>query len=129
MRRAIRKATKDQQAYQDRARALGCVVCRFRGVLRQPGPTHLHHRNVGDLHGQPQLGQDAVVAMCAWHHDGDQLPGMTREAMRAAFGPSFKHHARDFREWTADVLPGYGKGTEAWQRWQDELLAQQGSAA
>lgn len=128
MKRAIKPATKSEQAYQDAARALGCVVCRFRGC-RQPNATHIHHRNTGDLHGQKQLGQLAVVAMCGWHHDGEQLIGYTKDAMREEFGPSFKAHARDFRVWTDDVLPGYGRGTEAWQRHQDELIEQFGRVA
>ena len=127
MRRAIGSPTKTQQAYQDAARALGCVVCRYRiqhcGQRHQPNETHIHHRNMDDLHGQKQLGHNAVVSMCAWHHDGQLLPGMSREQMRNAYGPSFKHHARDFRVWTADVIGG--RGTEAWQRYQDKLIEQQ----
>ena len=132
MRRAIKAATKAEQNAQDAARALGCVVCKFRianGMqhARQPLPTQIHHRNIGDMHGQKQIGQHAFVAFCAWHHEGDTLPGCTPDAMRITYGPSFKHHARDFREWTNDVLPGYeGRGTERWQRWQDELLASMG---
>ena len=121
MRRAIKAATLAEADYQDRARALGCVVCRYRGC-RQPNATHIHHRNTGDLHGQKQLGQDCVVALCARHHDGEQLEGYTREQMREAFGPSFKATPRDFREWTYDALPGMGKGTEAWQAYQDSIL-------
>ncbi|MCE7031757.1 Ref family protein [Lysobacter sp. GX 14042] len=127
--RAIPAPTAAQQQYQDRARALGCVVCRFRiehGMQpnRQPGATEIHHRNVGDLHGQKQLGQDEVVALCEWHHDGDWVHwGWGDDEMREVYGPSFKAHARDFREWTADALPDLpGKGTERWQRYQDELL-------
>jgi hypothetical protein len=133
MKRAIGNATKAQQAYQDALRSLGCAVCAWRvaqGLQRmQAGVTHIHHRNLDDKHGQRQLGHDAVVALCAWHHDGDQLTGKSRDQMRALFGPSFKHHARDFRVWTADVLPGYGRGTEAWQRWQDEQLHKRGGVA
>lgn len=114
-------ATKSQQAYQDAARALGCVVCRFRGVA-QVGATEIHHRNLGDLHGQKQLGQDAAVAMCEYHHRGIPLPGLRDDEMRDDYGPSYALHAKDFRIWTQDVLPGYGRGTEAWQRYQDELL-------
>jgi hypothetical protein len=125
MRRAIKAATRSEAAYQDAARALGCVVCRWRiaAGLQPPiqcGPTQIHHRNLGDLHGQRQLGQHAVVSMGAWHHDGDQFPGRSRDEMRELFGPSFKHHAREFRTWTADVLGG--RGTEAWQDFQDQLL-------
>ena len=135
IRRAIRQARKVEQAYQDAARDLGCCVCRFRiaNGMQEPkwgqcGSTHLHHRNIGDYHGQKQLGQDAVVAMGAWHHDGRleiEWPPMGSEDMREIYGPSFKH-AADFRAWTDDVLPGYGRGTEAWQRLQDEYLRDAG---
>ena len=114
-------ATAKQAEYQDAARNLGCVICRKRGHF-QPNHTQIHHRNLGDLHGQKQLGQDSVVAMCAWHHEGDCIEGWTEQMMRDEYGPSFKRHARDFRIWTDDVLPGYGRGTEAWQQYQDELL-------
>lgn len=130
MKRAIKAPTRAEREYQDAARALGCMVCKFRiahgmqsPAVGQCGPTHLHHINLDDKHGQPQLGQSDVVALGAWHHDGDQVPGRSRDQMRATYGPSFKHHARDFRAWTADVLPGYGRGTAAWKRLQDELLA------
>lgn len=130
MRRAIKSANKAERSYQDEARALGCVVCiyRIRHGMQDPahgmcGDTHIHHRNIGDYHGQKQLGQDAVVAMGGWHHDGVIFYGDSSESMRERFGPSFKH-AADFREWTYDVLPGYGRGTEAWQKYQDELLGE-----
>ncbi len=126
---ARRKApTLEQRDYQDRARALGCVVCRYRiahGMQDardgQCGDTHMHHRNFNDWHGAKQLGQHAVVALGGWHHDGVLFFGETNDSMREKFGPSFKH-AADFREWTYDVLPGYGRGTGAWQKYQDELL-------
>lgn len=126
MRRAIKSATLAEAGYQDRARALGCVVCAYLlangwNLPSQCGATHIHHRNIGDLHGQKQLGQDAVVALGAWHHDGILLPGYTTDTMRDTFGPSFKF-GRDFRAWTYDLLPGMGRGTEAWQKYQDQLL-------
>lgn len=115
-------ATKAEQAYQDRARELGCVVCRFRGH-EQVGATEIHHRNLDDKHGQRQLGQSAVVALCEYHHRGLPLWGWGDDEMREAYGPSFALHARDFRTWTDDVLPGYpGRGTERWQAYQNELL-------
>ena len=123
-------ATRSQQAYQDRARALGCVVCRWLldhgwHLPSQCGDTHIHHRNGGDHHGQKQLGQDAVVALCAWHHMGTPTPPFQAEQMRDQWGPSFAATPRDFRIWTDDQLPGYGRGTEAWQKLQDEYLEEQ----
>lgn len=135
MRRAIGGPTKAQAAYHDTCRALDCVVCTFR--IRQGmqprllcGPGHLHHRNLDDRHGAPQLGHESVVLLGAYHHDGVLLPGYSGERMREVFGPSFFHHARDFRTWTADALPGYGRGTEAWQRWMnEEIERRRGQAA
>ena len=125
---SCKPATKAEKSYQDSARELGCVVCLFRianGMQRdsdgQGGATHIHHRNFNDWHGAKRLGQHAVVALCGWHHDGVPLWGWGDDEMRETYGPSFKF-AADFREWTNDVLPGYGRGTEAWQRYQNELL-------
>lgn len=128
-----KNATKAQSAYQDKARALGCVVCDFRikRGLQDPkwgqcGATDIHHRNLDDKHGQKQLGQDAVVALGGWHHDGRidiEWPPLSKADMYAIYGPSFKDHAREFRAWTAEVLPYVGKGTGAWQQYQDQLLA------
>lgn len=114
-------ATKAEQAYQDAARELGCVVCRFRGQP-QAGSTEIHHRNLDDKHGQRQLGQSHVVALCSWHHRGVPWWGHSDEEMREEYGPSFALTPRDFRAWTADVLPGMGRGTEAWQAYQNTLL-------
>ena len=44
-------ATRDQQAYQDAARELGCVVCRLR-KCDMAGYPEIHHRNLDDKHGQ-----------------------------------------------------------------------------
>jgi len=126
MRRSIKAPTKAQASYQDRARSLGCVVCRYRvahgmQVAQQGGCTELHHRNFNDWHGAKQLGQDFVVALCSWHHQGTPFEDSSSTAMRDEFGPTYKH-AADFREWTYDVLPGMGRGTEAWQHYQDILL-------
>lgn len=132
MKRAIKPPTKAQAEYQEAMRAQGCAVCHFRIVngLQVPkwgqgGSTHLHHRNLEDKHGQPQLGQHAVVAMCAWHHEGVieiEWPPLNADDMREIYGPSFKLHAKDFRVWTEDVLPGMGRGTEAWQAYQEGLI-------
>jgi len=130
--RAIPPPTPEEQDYQDRARALGCVVCVFRiahGLqpeeLGQCGVTHIHHINGGDHHGQKQVGQAAVVALGAWHHDGEPRLYWSDARMIEVYGPTFKR-GRTFRVWTNQVIPGYGRGTEAWQKYQDELLARGG---
>jgi len=114
--------TREQKSYHDAAAALGCVVCAYR-KCSQPNRTTIHHRNLDDKHGQKQLGQDFVVSMCQWHHQGVPILGWKDDEMREEYGPSFQLHARDFREWTFDALPQYpGRGTERWQAYQDYLL-------
>ncbi|WP_313242114.1 hypothetical protein [Stenotrophomonas sp.] len=126
----MKAPSKVELAYQDAARAIGCVVCRWRqdaGLQRESlwcGPFRIHHRNIGDLHGQKQIGQHAVVAMGDWHHQGIPMPGKNGKAMYAIYGPSFQEQTREFRAWTLDALPGLGRGTEAWQAYQDQLLQQ-----
>lgn len=118
--RAIGSPTAVQQAYQDAQRAFGCAACRLRGNRRQPGPTEIHHRTVGDLHGNKQLGQDATVALCAWHYQGTPLYLTARAVMRETFGPSLALHKREFVEWLQDVLGE--RSTEALQRWADQQI-------
>ena len=125
MKRGIKSETKAEQAYQAEAREFGCVVCAYRlanglQTRGQCGATEIHHRNTGDLHGQKQLGQHAVVALCEYHHQGLPNWGWGDDEMREEYGPSFKF-GRDFREWTADCFPDWPeRGTAAWQRWYDE---------
>ena len=135
-RRSTNAPTKAQQAYHDAARELGCVICvflqrtgRLSPTWGQCGATHLHHRNFNDWHGGKRIGQDAVVALGSWHHDGRleiEWPPMGSADMTEVYGPSFKS-ADTFRKWTEEMLPQFsGRGTERWQAYQDELLAERG---
>lgn len=118
--RAIGSPTKAEQRYQDAARELGCVVCLLLGSRQACGAVRIHHRTTGDLHGQKQLGQDAVVSLGDWHHQGVLEEGETVDSMRARFGPSLHHHKRDFLNLIADTLGE--RSTGALQRYQDTLL-------
>ena len=129
MSRAIGNPTKAQQAHQDLQRAHGCAFCRlmgfsFRGLsdgMSPCGPTQIHHRTTGDLHGQKQLGQDDTVGLGAWHHQGSLMEHLpTRALMREKYGPSLHHHKRAFVDAIAEKLGE--RSTAALQRWQDGLL-------
>ena len=137
--RAIPPPTKAQQAHQDAQRADGCAMCRLLGFkfneralrdlgLSPCGPTRVHHRTVGDLHGNKQLGQDDTVALGDWHHQGvlmEHLP--TRALMRDRFGPSLAHHKRAFLDVIADNLGE--RSTAALQAFQDARIARKDEAA
>lgn len=119
--RAIGSPTKAEQAQQDAQRAHGCAACHLRRNQTQAGVTEIHHRTTGDMHGQKQLGHDATVALCSYHHRGVTFPGFTQILMRERFGPSLALHKRDFVEWIQDVLGE--RSTAALQAWQDEQIA------
>lgn len=53
--------TKSQKAFQDRVRALGCIVCHGQGV---DSPCDLHHL----LRGSRRIGEDSVIGLCPMHH-------------------------------------------------------------
>jgi hypothetical protein len=55
--------TKTQKAFQDRVRALGCIVCHGNGV---DSPCDLHHL----LSGGRRIGEDSVIGLCVPHHRG-----------------------------------------------------------
>ena len=136
--RAIGAPTKAEQAHQDAQRADGCAMCRLMGLkfnedalrtmgLSPCGPTRVHHRTIGDKHGQKQIGQHATVALADWHHQGvlmESLP--TIDAMRDRFGPSLAHHKRAFLDVIADNLGS--RSTQALQDFQDARIARKDAA-
>jgi len=89
--RAIAPCTPAQQARQDTARARGCICCVME-MCDQPFHTEINHQTIRGM----QISQDATEALCAWHHRGICLPGMSVNAMRAKYGPSLLHHKREF---------------------------------
>lgn len=117
--RAIGSASKAQQSAQDIQRAKGCAMCVLLGLARNAcGPVRIHHRTVGDKHGQLQLGQDATVGLGDWHHQGVLMEAHpTVDAMKARFGPSLHHHKRDFLDLIHDRLGE--RSTAALQQFQD----------
>ena len=54
---------KDQKRFQDRVRALGCIVCHGKGV---DSPAEIHHV----LNGSRRIGEDSVLGLCQIHHRG-----------------------------------------------------------
>lgn len=55
--------TKNQKLFQDRVRALGCIVCLGQG---EDSPAEIHHL----LRGSRRIGEDSVLGLCRIHHRG-----------------------------------------------------------
>ena len=54
---------KEQKRFQGAVRAVGCIVCRGKGV---DSPAEIHHI----LSGSRRLGEDYVLGLCQIHHRG-----------------------------------------------------------
>lgn len=101
MRSPLARPTPAQQARQDAARELGCLACRFNAELGDFQPTgmwvEIHHL----LSGGRRAGQDQIIALCHWHHQGKHFPGRCDDwpARRVAdrFGPSLGRMPGQFR--------------------------------
>lgn len=97
-----------------------CIVCNLsrigiavRGI---GGPVERHHLTVGGKHGQPRLGHDYTVALCAWHHRGEAaLPADEAEFM---LGPSYARTPKAFRSefGNDEELLRYQNGLIGWTK-------------
>jgi len=95
--RSTEKPNAAEQARFVHIWALGCVACML-GDQRGYGRTQVHHLTVGGKHGQKRRGHVFTIGLCGWHHQGERPPGMNEREGRKAYGPSFKLHARAFRQ-------------------------------
>lgn len=91
------KPTKAQQARLDAIKAMRCVCCEFEKV-QQPWPTEIDHLvDMGNR--RVSGGHDATIPLCAWHHRGLQLDGLSVETMTGRYGPSFALRGRLAAVW------------------------------
>lgn len=118
--RSIKKCTKEQQARQDRCRHLGCIACRMNFGGDQysiaPLPHEIHHQTECGR----QIGQDATVCLCAWHHRGICAPCTTSSQMLEFYGPSLAKGSKPF-------VAEYGSNAEQLE-YQNKLIAQRWAA-
>lgn len=108
MNHSTSKPTKAEQERLDAIHALPCLACAFEieAALSadppqvppiQPFKTeadHLVDKGTRKLSG----GHAATLPLCAWHHRGECLPGLTARAMRVVYGPSFALEKKAFAE-------------------------------
>ena len=94
--RAIPKPTPDQQSRQDKCRAAGCIACKQDGTyfIAWAAQIHpeIHHLTVSGR----QIGQDATVCLCSWHHRGICVPNARTSEMERLYGPSLAKGSKTF---------------------------------
>ena len=95
--RRTEKPTAADLARFEQIRAIGCIAC-MRGLGRGYGCTEVHHLLVGGKHGQRRRGHEYTIGLCGWHHQGSRPHGMHERDGRKVYGPSYKLHARAFRQ-------------------------------
>jgi hypothetical protein len=73
--------TKDQAAFQDAVRELGCIACRQMGIAGSP--CDIHHI----LRGGRRIGEMDVLGLCPLHHRSGVNDGVivSRHPWRKAF--------------------------------------------
>lgn len=81
-----------------RLREMLCIACTLEG-MPQPMFPEIHHLNGGGHAGQKRRGDEFTIPLCPWHHQGRPPDPMTTIAgAYIEYGPSLKHHSRQFRE-------------------------------
>lgn len=104
MKRAIGSPNKGQLKRQSIIREIGCVPCLLDG--HPDTPCEVHHLNDRGRN----IGHDATVGACAWHHRGVPLGNARPSEMALTHGPSLAKSPAEFAE-------RYGNN--------DEMLAKQ----
>lgn len=117
--RSTAKPSAAEQTRFQHIRVVGCIACML-GDQRGFGRTEVHHLLVGGKHGQKRRGHAFTIGLCGWHHQGTRPQGMHEREGRKAYGPSFKLHARAFRE-------TYGQDDELLD-YQNTLIARRTAA-
>lgn len=94
--RSTNTPTKAQQARHDAIREAGCIVGHMLGLGHIP--CAVHHLTIGGKHGAKRRGQDFVLGLNDWSHQGYPIYGWTAEECREKLGPSYAKEPRAFRE-------------------------------
>lgn len=80
-----------------RLKEMGCIACWKDGcpnILPE-----IHHLNLGGKAGQKRRGDKYTIPLCVWHHQGHRMHASQDASWHyIQFGPSLKHHSREFRE-------------------------------
>lgn len=74
-----------------------CICCEH-DLTGQPFPTEIDHL-VDKGTRKHSGGHDATIPLCAWHHRGLCLDGVSSEQMTGRYGPSFALRGRLAASW------------------------------
>jgi len=71
---------------------IGCIPCWIEGIKNEP--CQIQHV----LSGGRRVSHSHSYGSCPWHHEGQPKNDLTIEQAYGIFGPSRKHHKREFTE-------------------------------
>ncbi len=94
MKKSTGKPTKAQVERFEAMQEIGCIACRKMG---NRGGAEIHHLNLGGKAGQKRRGHDFTIPLCAWHHRGVPMPGLSVAWTTLNRGPSLSTQSRLFR--------------------------------
>lgn len=81
----------EDRARRERCVMIGCIACLMDGN-GWCGPVEYHHLIVcGE-----RAGHRDGVPLGLWHHQGTSIGTRSRDVMTLLYGPSLKHHKREF---------------------------------
>jgi hypothetical protein len=90
-------------------RDIGCVASAIwaerNGIVRGPVPCEKHHLNEGDQPGRKRRGEKYTVGLSQWSHVGRCFcTGAITDCQecKASYGPSWRHHKREFLDTFGD---------------------------
>lgn len=92
MRHSTKPPTETERAHMAAVKSLPCVACAIH-CMPSFSPVEVHHL----LSGNKRRGHLFVIPLCAWHHRGEPLDGMSVTAMADACGPSLARSSKRFR--------------------------------
>lgn len=94
MKHSTKKPTPAEQSRLDALHNMQCMCCEIEGVA-QPFPTEAQHL-VDKGTRKHSGGHSATIPLCAWHHRGICLDGLTGKSMAMHYGPSLALSKRTF---------------------------------
>lgn len=87
----MKQPTKAQSRRLEAIKTIGCLACRQMGYYDIPADAH-------HLLNGYRRGHECTVALCKWHHVGEDIQGVGKETLYKLLGPSLALNKREFHD-------------------------------